>query len=185
MSDELKLIEEFNKRNTEAFGEVYLKLYDRIVTFADRLYLNTNVDSEDAVSAVFCELWQKTSIHFESLQQISAYLYTAVRNDFKDYLKHLNHKERYADYVEREHELFEAAIIESDVFAYLNNILSLLPEESAYIMRRFFEGYSTDEIADEVGKSKRTIYNRKHEIIKYLKEKLSKSDFMLITMLLI
>lgn len=185
MDSDLKLIKSFNKRDPAAFGEVYLQLFDRIVTFADRLYLNTDVDSEDAVSAIFCELWQNLSIRFDSIQQITAYLYTAVRNDYKDYLKHLIHREEYADYVKRDQEFFETAIIEADVFAYLNNILSLLPEDSAYIMRRFFEGYSTEEIAEEVGKSKRTIYNRKHEIMKYLKDKLSKSDFMLISMLLL
>lgn len=183
MQDTEILLIRFNRRDPEAFGTVYSFLYDKTVAYADRLYLTTEVDSEDAVSKVFYELWQNSQ-RFESMQQILAYILVALRNDYKDYLKHLKHKNSYRDYVRREREFFETALIETEIFSYLNHILQLLPEESAHIMRRFFDGFSTEEIATETGKSKQTIYNRKHETLKLLKKVLSELDLKIILMFL-
>lgn len=61
-------------------------------------------------------------------------------------------------------------------------ILGLLPEECAEVLRLFFEGLNTEEIALKLGKTKQTIYNKKHEAISILKKKISKEDIFLITL---
>ena len=57
----------------------------------------------------------------------------------------------------------------------LNQLLDTLDgEEDKYIMKMYREGYPDQEIADELGKPRRTITDRKNKIIKNLKNKSAK-----------
>ena len=92
--------------------------------------------------------------------------------------------EEYKKYEIQNTRTIEFDILESELRGNCEYILGLLPEECAEVLRLFFEGLNTEEVALKLGKTKQTIYNKKHEAISILKKKISKEDIFLITLFL-
>ena len=177
------LLSRFNERDVAAFGEIYSLFYDDLFYFALKLYENTNVEPEDAVHDTFLKLWQLPRTKFESLAGLKAYLFVALRNEFNQYVRHNYYVERY-----KKHELqtreFEFDVLESELRGSCEYMLGLLPEECAEVLRLFFEGLDTEEIALKLGKTKQVVYKRKHEAISILKKKISKEDIFILVLFL-
>lgn len=180
----IDLLDKFNKRNSVAFGEVYSIFYDDLLHYAVSLYYDTVIDPQDAVHDTFVKLWQARNTQFDQLIDLKAYVFITLKNDFNYFLKRNTTVDKYKKYKQQNEDLFEYNIVESELFGYFNNILHLVPKESAEILRLFFEGWSTDEIALMLNKSKQTIYNKKHEAINKLKMKLPKNKLLLLTTIL-
>lgn len=178
--EEAVLLSNFNDRVEEDFGKVYSLFYNELFYFAAKLYRNTEVEPRDAIQDVFLSLWQSKSLRFGRLIEIKAYLFVALRNNFKSFLLHHKYVEKYEASQLLGKDSFEANIIESEVLSTFHYILGLLPEESAEILGLFLSGWSAEEIAHKLGKSKQTIYNKKSEAIAWLKDKLSKDTLILL-----
>lgn len=177
------LLSRFNERDIAAFGEIYSLFYDDLFYYALKLYENTNVEPQDAVHDTFLKLWQLPRTRFESLSGLKAYLFVALRNEFNQCIRHNYYVERY-----KKHELqtraFEFDVMESELRGNCEYVLSLLPEECAEVLRLFFEGLDTGEIALKLGKTKQVIYKKKHEAIAILKKKISKEDIFILMLFL-
>ena len=177
------LLSRFNERDIAAFGEIYSLFYDDLFYYALKLYENTNVEPQDAVHDTFLKLWQLPRTRFESLSGLKAYLFVALRNEFNQCIRHNYYVERY-----KEHELqtraFEFDVMESELRGNCEYVLSLLSEECAEVLRLFFEGLDTGEIALKLGKTKQVIYKKKHEAIAILKKKISKEDIFILMLFL-
>ncbi|MCM1032112.1 MAG: sigma-70 family RNA polymerase sigma factor [Oscillibacter sp.] len=177
--EEKVLLSNFNDRLVEDFGKVYSLFYNELFYFAAKLYRNTEVEPRDAIQDVFLGLWQSKSRRFESLTSIKAYLFVALRNNFRSFILHHKYVEKYESSQLLTKELFEANVVESEVLSTFHYIIGLLPEESAEILELFLEGWSAEEIACKLGKNKQTIYNKKSEAIAWLKSRLSKDILFL------
>lgn len=168
------LVSRINNRDMESYGELYSLIFNELYYYASRLYSQTEVDAGDAVQDAFVALCQSPALNFTSIAAVKAYLYVSVHNNFKKYLRHNHHKDRFVDYCLYEADRFEADVYQSELFSMFNHILDLLPEETAEIFRLFFRGWSVEEIADRMGKSKQTVYNIRSQAIAKLRAKLSK-----------
>ncbi len=177
-------MERFNKRDIPAFGEVYSLYYDDLFYYALKLYENTNIEPQDAVHDTFLKLWQQAETKFKSQGDLKAYLFVVIRNDFNQFIRHNHYVEEYKKYEIQNTRTIEFDILESELRGNCEYILGLLPEECAEVLRLFFEGLNTEEVALKLGKTKQTIYNKKHEAISILKKKISKEDIFLITLFL-
>lgn len=175
-----KLVVKFNSRDSSAFEEVYLALYDELHYYTAGLYRDTRVESCDIVHDVFIALWDNKSIKFDEILNIKAYLYVSIRNRFKSHLTHIKCVDKYNDYVRSDEKYFEVDIIESEVLAQMHNILNILPRDSAEILSMMLKGWSIEEIAESMGKTKRTIYNKKSEAISFLRRKISDDKIFLL-----
>lgn len=173
------LVTLFNNRDCVALGEIYSMFYEDLHYYSIGLYRGTAIDSCDAIQDVFLSLWL-SSTKFDALINIKAYLFIAVRNNFRQFISKNKTADKFKQYQLHEVEMFEIGIIESEVLSNLHHVLGLLPKESAQILQLFFEGWSIDEIADKLGKTKRTIYNKKSEAISTLKNKLPIDKLLLI-----
>lgn len=178
-AEEAVLLLNFNDRIEEDFGKVYSLFYNDLFYFAAKFYRNTEVEPRDAIQDVFLSLWQSKSLRFERLIDIKAYLFVALRNNFRSFCLHHKYIEKYEASLLLDKDSFEANVVESELLSTFHYILGLLPEESAEILRLFLNGWKAEEIACKLGKTKQTIYNKKSEAITLLKNKLTKDTLLL------
>lgn len=166
------LIARFNARNTEAFVSLYRHLFTELHTYAARLYRGTAIHPENTVQDIFCSLLENTDNHFESLSNLKAFLYTAVRNRYKSFVEHERVKNKYREYIETENNL-TTETAENELHHLLKSGIVLLPENQAQVLNLYIEGYEPAEIAAHLQISLRTVYNTKSLAIQALKEKFS------------
>lgn len=166
------LLSKINDRNTEAFGDLYLLVFDELHYFAAKLYKDTEIDAGDAVQDVFLALFQSPNRNFPNIVAIKAYLFISIRNNFKKYIRSNSYKSKFLDYSRNETDKFQADMFEAGMFSLFHQALGMLPDETAEIFQLFFMGWSVEEIAEKMGKSKQTIYNIRSQALAMLRQKL-------------
>lgn len=177
------LLTKFNNREPDAFGQIYSIFYNELQLFTNNLYRGTSEQSSDAIQDVFLNLW-KSNNKFDAFINIKAYLYISIRNNFRSYLSHHKYVLEHQKYSLTNADLFEIDVLKSELYTTMYYALEILPEDSAEILRLFLSDFNADEIAEKLGKTKRTIYNKKTEAISILKKKLSKDKLLLLTLLI-
>lgn len=179
---EILLLKKFNNRDEYAFGEVYSMFYHDIVLYASMLYRTEIVHPADVVQDIFVKLWQSPNIQFDALYKVKSYVYTAVKNDFRDFISHNKHIEKYRNMISLE-DNFQIDIIENEAYSMIERSLNVLPEECAKIMKMFLDGWKPGEIAEQLGCSQQTVYNQKYEAIQILRKKMNNNKllFMMLT----
>lgn len=178
------LLLDFNNRDSDAFGRVYSLFYTELNHFASNLYRNIALEPGDAVQDVFMNLWQLNKVRFEGLINIKAYLFIAIRNHFRSYLSRCKSVDKYKKIVVLEYDCFEADVIESEVFTAIYERFHLLPTDSAQILTMLLQGWNADEVAQKLGQTRQTIYNKKSKAIDILKRGLNGRELMILISLL-
>lgn len=167
--DVVFLLSRFNRRDSSAFASVYSKFFTELHVYAHRLYCNTSVSPEDAVQDVFCNLWERRNITFDSLLKIKAFLFVAIKNGYKNYVSHLDVEQKYRDVVGLDAG-FSDDVEESELGASLLEYVARMPDPGGKVMRLYLTGYEPEEIADRLQMSIRTVYNTKSRAIGMLKK---------------
>ena len=179
MNSDENLLNRFNAKEIEAFGEVYSLFYDDLFYYALKLYENTPMEPQDVVHDTCLKLWQMPQTYFVDLKELKAYLFVVLRNEFNQFFRHKQYVEEYKKQ-KMLNDSIEFDVLESELRGSCEYILGLLPQECAEILRLFFEGLNADEIATKLGKAKQTVYNKKREAISILKKKISKKDLFIL-----
>lgn len=182
--DHLHLLKFFNSRNSYAFGNVYALFYNELHYYTVLLYRDTEVDAFDVIQDVFSNIWIHEDIQFGSLDGVKAYLYKSIRNSFNNYITKKAVVHRYESELRNNEDAVMVEIIESETYSLAEYVLGILPTDCAEIFRLVFEGWSIDEIAEKLGKGKQTIYNKKHETVKFLRDKISNDKLLFIATIL-
>lgn len=180
MSSVESLLEKFNKRDKLAFGEVYLVVFDEINHFASRLFYSTNIDVRDLIQDLFLTIWSKHSLVFTSMIHLKNYLYLAVKNKYKDYIKHNKHVSDYQNIVLSNDDYLLSCSIESSVLNTLNEAAEVLPKRCTEVFRLYLDGWNIDEIASKIGKSRSLTYDLRTEAIGILKKKCKNIQFLIL-----
>lgn len=165
-------IDLFNRRDERAFIKIYENLYKELCHFASSLYRDGDMTAQDVVHDLFVNLWTSKNIKFQTEENLKAYLYVSIKNGFKNYIKHQNHVHKYQNVVSCEEDYFVTKMVETETYSVLSQAVNILPEECARIFKMTLNGWSTDEIADKLGKSKSTIYEHKQNAVKIIKKNL-------------
>lgn len=175
------LLEKFNKREPSAFGDVYIIVFDEINNFACHLFYATNVDVRDLIQDLFLTIWSKHSLTFISIVHLKNYLYLAVKNKFRDHLKHNRHVSDYQSKVLSDEDYLLSCSIESSVLNTLNEAVEALPERCAEVFRLYLDGWNSNEIVLKTGKSRTMVYDLRTEAIEILKKNLKNTQFLTLT----
>lgn len=170
-----KLIRKFNLRDNHAFTEVYSMFYDSMHLFADKLFYGTEIEVTDLMQDIFISLWENKYTKFNSLTHIKGYLYLSIKNQYRNYLKHKQHVDKFALDMLKDDEYLMTEIVEIEVSSRLNEMLEFLPSEAARVLHLYLEGLDVKEIAKRLGKSESTVYNQKQAAISSLKKKFGKN----------
>ena len=162
----------FHKSQTkrEAFGQMFTEMYPRMVRYATQL-MGDREEARDIVSEVMEQAWK----HFEQLNKNDrgGWIYTAVRNNCLNRLKHLNVEQQHID------RLIEATRAEMNqgyraheaLLQQAENIAHSLPEPTCTILRScYWEKKTYQQVADELGISPDTVKKHISKALRTLRE---------------
>ncbi|WP_236977144.1 RNA polymerase sigma factor [Membranihabitans maritimus] len=168
VSDEV-LLQKLRKNNQLALQELYARYWDQLYINAYKI-LKSKSASEDVVQEIFIDLWEKRK--FNSIGNLPAYLYQATKYKTLMALRRNNIQQKHLDILENiKQEQFADSIIElkelrEEVVNYLDN----LPERCREVFYKSrFEHNSNQEIAEQLGISKRTVETHISNALKYLR----------------
>jgi len=172
IKDENYWVEAFRKGEEKALAYFFDQHYKSLQYFAARL-LQDDVLAEDVVAECFVKLW-KGSREEETPERIKAFLYISCRNACLDTLRQLKVKNKaqeiYYNELEKSEESILSKIIESEVMEMLTAEIEQLPEKCREVFKLiYYQHKKTDEIAEELGISPKTVRNHKAKAIELLK----------------
>lgn len=160
--DEKYCLKELSRGNQQAFQWLFMDWHPRLVDFFTHLLGDGDL-AYDYAQDVFFDIW-KTREKFSKVESFSSYLFQMAK--FKVY----NHFDKTAvkEKFKKEMALSESGSIsskESDLYAsemetIIWDTVRHLPSKrrKAFVMSRM-HGYTNEQIADEMGISKRTVEN--------------------------
>ncbi|HWV28411.1 MAG TPA: RNA polymerase sigma-70 factor [Dyadobacter sp.] len=158
-----------------AFGEVYRR-YKGVLFLHARRILGNDEEGKDVLQELFTTLWiRRNSIDLNT--NLSAYLYTSVRNRVFDIIAHRKVEERYiaslATFIENGEYVTDQQLLEQELKEVIEKEIALLPPK----MREVFElsrkqELSYKEIADQLHISDKTVKKQVHNALHILREKL-------------
>ena len=144
-----QLLNAFNKRDAHAFGIVYRMIYKE-------LYLYANI-------------WSREYVQFQSLDYIKTFCFIALKNAYKNKIKHLEFRQRFELESKVEHE-FSNEMERIEAYNMLLDALQLLPDDYATVIRMYLEGWKPEEIASKLNLALQTVYNKRREAIVLLRK---------------
>jgi len=171
-----ELLQKIAKGNEESFTEAFDRYYPGLCYYAEK-FIHDADESRSLVQQVFVDLWMKRS-KLMIQQSLKAYLFTAVRNNAFDYLKHKLVETKYLRNVHPEmltidHDLIE----EAELNARINSAIGELPEKCREIFTLCrFEELHYGEIAQKLGISIKTVEMQMGIALKKLRSKLTDSQ---------
>ncbi len=149
--------------------KLFKEHYKALVIFAKN-YVNDRVIAEDLVQDVFVMLHEKIEV-LQIHTSIKSFLYTSVRNHAFNYLK--RGKTIVFDQtliVEDENVIGDELIEIAELSEKLYKAIQKLPSQNQKIFKLSrLEGYSNQEIADDLGLTKRTVETHISNALKKLK----------------
>ncbi|MGL5228185.1 MAG: RNA polymerase sigma-70 factor [Bacteroidales bacterium] len=184
-----EIFDQLKKGNVKAFASYYDRYYDAAIVFAKR-YLKDEFMAEDAVQALFIRLWeQKESIY--SPDMVSKFLFTVLKHIVLDMLKHE------ATVFEKHQQIrsYSTDWIEESITSELESketsillqeaILKLSPQKQRICALKIYEGYTNQEIADELNISINTVKVQYTQVLKELRQHLQSHTVMFILVCMI
>ena len=158
--DDHELLQLLKQSNDEAFTEIYLRYWDKLIVVAMHRLGNIE-EAREVVQNVFCNLWKRRD-SLEISHTLNAYLATAIKYEvFKRFASKTRQK-RYQDQALRQWQ--EAATDTEDYLqanelqAQIFSLVKMLPEKCRIVFQLSREkGYSQKQIAAELGIAEKTV----------------------------
>lgn len=171
--------------NINEYESLFRDHYSELCAFANK-YLNDLAAAEEVVQSFFVKFWEKR----DSLTQVQskrAYFYSSVKNACLNQLKHIEVREEYKLYNQREMEAQDYGVDEefeaNELSEKIRQSIDKLPEgrRKIFIMSRY-DGLKYKEIAKKLKISIKTVENQMGSAIKYLKLELA--DYLIVLIIL-
>ncbi len=167
--DELLLLQQFRKGEETAFKTLFERFYHPLCSYASRLIQNTD-DVDDMVQDTFLALWTRHDDDFDSMSQLTSYLFVSIHNACVNRLKHLSIEEKGLEaYRELQEEEVNETLIVDEFDRLLEQWMLALPTECRRIVQLSIDGYKNQEIADMLQVSIQTVKNQKVKGYKILR----------------
>ncbi|MFI5163368.1 MAG: RNA polymerase sigma factor [Sphingobacteriales bacterium] len=156
-----------------AFDELYSRHWERVYAQAFKKLNDPDV-AKDITQDVFIRLWiNRETNHIDHLE---AYLFAAVRNNIFRYLKEEGRFIPIADLLLETRSYWsepDAATLERELRqAYEAMLSSMPPAQQTIFKMRFQEELSTQEIAEQLNISRKTVQNQLTKAVSMLKTSL-------------
>ena len=172
------------KGDEAAYETLFRLYYDKLIHIA-KTYLVHREDAEEIVQEVFLKLWEKKG-NLAKITNINAYLFTWVKRECLNHLRHDKIKREYRDTaLQRKNTIQygflkdEAAslLLENELERRIMESLELLPKKCKNVfMKSRMEGLKHKEIAEELGISHKTVDNHISKALSHLR--LHLKDFL-------
>jgi RNA polymerase sigma-70 factor (ECF subfamily) len=158
-----------------AFRQLFERYAPRIYRFS-RSYLKNENDSEELVQNVFLKLWEKRD-SLDTSQNLKAFIFKIAVNTIYDFVRRKNIEHAFEDYARLNYQSSENSTWHSVIYAEmeqnLHHLVAQLPEQQQKIFQLSkTDGLANDEIAKQLGLSKRTVENHLYRALAFLKKHL-------------
>ncbi len=167
----------FEQGNYEAFKQVFKKFYNPLCHHAYK-YVHSREVAEEIVSDVFMKIW-KNRLEIEIHTSYESYLYRCVRNLSLDFLKSKQHNQNCLDQdIETAYHVAdfynpEQSMIYEEFYSKVQSAIEALPPQCRLIFKMSRDdGYTYQEIANNLGLSIKTIETQVGRALKILRGKL-------------
>ena len=160
--NETEIVIQMQQGKEEAFD----LLFDMYKNKAFRLaYLisGSYTDSEDIVQEAFINYWKQEN-SFNDEVALKAYLYKSIHHGCLNQLRHKSIREKYFESLPEDWEsedYFMENVLKEEVASIVLKEINNLSETSRDILLRSLEGYSNEEIANELSVSINTVKTHK------------------------
>ncbi len=168
-------IEQLKAGSKVAFKSLFDAYAPKVHAFAFS-YLKNDQDAEELLQDLFLKCWEIRAT-LDSSKSIKSLLFKICINLIYDLIRRRNIEQAYLEFLTKNdpsdgsstwHEL-----IYNEMVANLNQLVAAMPEQRRHIFRLSKEeSLSNDEIAGQLGLSKRTVENQLYRAVSFLKEKL-------------
>lgn len=188
-----ELIAAIRDGSREAFDEMCGRYYAPLTAYA-RLFLHGNW-AQDVVQDVFVNVWVRRGA-LDPGQSFYGYLLRSVFNQSVNYVNKHRHADNYRSYYRERIESIGYAyydpdknpVIEKlysqDLRASIDQAISALPDKCREVFTlSYLQGLSHREIGDRLGIAQSTVENHIYLALKQLRSKLSKSELLLVMLL--
>lgn len=141
------------------FFETYFSLY---LQFALK-YIADEEICKDIVQEAFINYWKQEN-NFNNEAALKAYLYKSIRNGCLNQMRHKNIRQKYFESLPEDWEsedYFMENVIKEEVASIVLQEINKLSETSRKILLRSLDGYSNEEIAEELRISVNTVKTHK------------------------
>lgn len=165
-----ELLARLNKGELTAFQELYLQYYVPLCIYAKQ-YTKIKEIAEEIVQDVFLNIWEQKG-KLKITVSFKAYLYTAIRNQCLNHLKHLQVVQGYSEYYTQllkdaqdyfilSQETGDSIMIANELEKSLMETIDSLPDNcrKIFLMSRF-EGLKHQDIADNLGVTLHTVHKQ-------------------------
>lgn len=167
------LLENIGRGDAQSFNALYKKHWKTVYNYAYKR-LSDHSKAEDITQEIFCTIWinRKT----QSINNLPAYLYTAVRNKV---LNLLEKEKRFVPVkpllkMKFTAEQADALALQNEFLSAYEKLIERLPAKRKEIFLQYYElGKTTKEIAKQHALSQKTVQNQLGRATAFLKTSLS------------
>ena len=171
---------EIDLKDAQIFKAVFNMFYPRAYTFTLKL-LQDEVVSADITQEAFLYMWEKAYC-FPDLLAFKSYLYSCLKNKTLNYIRDYRVeremqelKDVFVDEVDIDH-----LIIKQELKARILDEVNRLGGVKRDVILLRLEGYSYDEISEELGLSINTVKTHKKNAVRFLKERMGNLFVLLV-----
>ncbi|MEL7598786.1 MAG: RNA polymerase sigma-70 factor [Proteiniphilum sp.] len=174
-SSEKQLFKEISEGNERAFQLIFTRYYPRMISFADKMVKSPHV-AEEIVQEAFIRLWEQRELLTE-IKNPENYFFIVIRNHALNYLRaaanELKRREQLWDAMEQRAVDGITTMEMEEADQFFEKILEKLSPQQRKIFRMSREeGFSHQQIADELHLSKNTVKKHMAESLKIFKASL-------------
>lgn len=178
-----ELTAHFFENDEKAFNEIYNRYWQRLYVFA-LSKLDDEENAEEVIQNVFIDLWQKRKT--DQIENLSAYLYRAVKNKCIDQIRQRLVRGRHEEIVlqtrNEEDPSTEELLAFQELKAVLNMAMNSLPEKTREIFRLSrMEYLSVREVSVALSIPERTVEYHLAQALKMMRVYLR--DFIVLLVL--
>lgn len=180
-TDDKSLLQQMQKGSINAFDTLYDKYWDVVYATAYKR-LKDSAYAKDITQDIFLQLWlRREEIDIENL---GSYLFTSVRNNV---FKWLDKEQRYIPIselllkLETAKDQSDGLLLKKELMARYEVIINALTPGQKEIFRlRYHEDLSTNEIADRLNISRKTVQNQLRKSVLQLRLSLGSVGFLFV-----
>ena len=171
----------------EAGNEICLNMlfdnyYRALCVYAFRFVSDAD-DVEDIVQEVFSAVWERDA-RYPTYNAFRSFLYNSVKNASLNHLKHKNVEEKYLASLnlENEGDDIDLKMMEEELYRLLFKTIDELPDKCMNIFLLHLEGKGNEEIALLLNLSILTVKTQKKRAMSYIRERLGRVYFVMMSL---
>ncbi|MEN8156456.1 MAG: RNA polymerase sigma-70 factor [Bacteroidota bacterium] len=180
-----KIVASVNEKGVSGYRYIYDNYYASLCSFVFRFSIR-EAEAEDIVQEVILRLW-KSSATFESVNGLTSYLFSAVKNASLNALRDRSRRPKSTDHDDLTEALpgsdrpVEESMIEEEYYRQIHAAINKLNPKRRSIILYSMEGLTNSEIAKKAGVSINTVKTLKAKAYRFLREELKITVLLLLS----